>query len=76
MLIIVCGGYALAYLLFDSVANDAQHLSDNEEKMREYGSCAIAGLTTIFLFLIIFARNRIRIAIQVGFTLISFWKRC
>eukprot|EP01084_Bolivina_argentea_P003628 6820_1 len=63
--IIIFGGYAFGYLLYDSSKNIDANLSDNEQKIREYGSYGIFALITIFLFIIIFARNRIRIAIQV-----------
>eukprot|EP01083_Nonionella_stella_P002563 7356_1 len=55
--VIVTAGYALAYLLYTS--------DYEEEKVREYGAYIICALTTVFVLIIIFARNRIRIAIEV-----------
>jgi len=60
---ILCGGAALGFFLYDT--KDAAHLTDDEQKIREYGAYAIFALTAIFFLIIIFARNRIRIAIQV-----------
>ena len=60
---ILAGGCILGYVLYDS--KDADNLSDSEEKYREYGSYIVFALTGIFFLIILFARNRIRIAIQV-----------
>jgi len=61
--VIIVGGGALGYVLYDS--KDADGLSDNESKIREYVSYGIFGFTAIFFFLMIFLRNRILVAIQV-----------
>eukprot|EP01084_Bolivina_argentea_P294529 506792_1 len=63
--IIIFGGYILGYLAYESSKDINSNLSSNDEKIRLYGSYCIFALTTIFLLIIIFARNRIRIAIQV-----------
>lgn len=62
--IILIGGIALGYVLLDSANNDA-NLSSNDKDIRTYASYAIFALTGIFFLIIIFARERIRIAIQV-----------
>lgn len=61
--VILAGGGALGYVLYDSKDNEG--LSDNEAAIREYVSYGIFGFTAIFLLITIFARNRILIAIQV-----------
>merc|ERR1719385_563597 len=56
-LILVCG-MALSYTLYSS--KDDENLSDKEQKLRLYAAVAIAACT-----IIVFARKRIMIAIEV-----------
>jgi len=60
---ILTGGLLLGYTLYQS--KDDANLSATDSDIREYGGYVVLGLTLIFLCIIIFARNRIRIAIQV-----------
>jgi len=61
-LILFCG-LALSYVLYAS--KDDENLSDKESKMRLYAAAAIAVCTFIFFCIIVFARKRIMIAIEV-----------
>merc|ERR1712087_1008219 len=61
--LILAGGLGLGYVLYDS--KDEDGLSDNEVKMREYVAYAVFAFTAIFFCIIVFARKRILIAIQV-----------
>lgn len=61
--VILAGGAALGYVLFDS--KDQEDLSENDSKLREYVSYGVFALTAIFFLIIVFARKRILIAIQV-----------
>ena len=60
---ILVGGLVLGYSVLQSADDD--NLSDDDKDIRTYASYAIWGITGIFFVIIIFARNRIRIAIQV-----------
>ena len=60
--ILVCGT-ALGYLLFNS--KDDANLTDKEQSMRMYSGIVILVATFIFFCIIVFARKRIMIAIQV-----------
>lgn len=60
---ILVGGLVLGYTVLESANDD--NLTDNDKDIRTYGSYVIFGITFIFFVMIIFARNRIRIAIQV-----------
>ena len=62
--VIIFGGIVLGYVVLDSSKND-DTLSDADKGIREYGSYAIFAITFIFFVIIVFARKRIMIAIQV-----------
>jgi len=61
--LILAGGGCLGFVLYSS--KDEANLSDNEMKMREYVAYAVWAFTAVFFLIIVFARNRILIAIQV-----------
>jgi len=61
-LILVCG-MALCYFLYSS--KDDENLSGKEQDMRMYAGIAVGACTFIFFCIIVFMRNRIRIAIEV-----------
>merc|ERR1719445_240288 len=61
--LIIFGGGGLGYVLYDS--KDEENLSESEAKTREYVAYVAWGFTAIFFLIIVFARKRIMIAIQV-----------
>jgi len=61
--LILAGGGALGFVLYAS--KDDANLSDNEIKMREYVAYAVWAFTAVFFCIIVYARKRILIAIQV-----------
>jgi len=62
LMILVCG-YGMGYILYDW-SKEEQH-TDNESRARLWVGIGFWVATTIFLLIIVFARNRIRIAIEV-----------
>jgi len=63
-LILVCG-YGCGYILYSWSKDEEEELTENEEKLRFWFGMGIIGATTVFLLMVIFARNRIKIAIEV-----------
>lgn len=61
--LIIAAGLILGYVLNDSSKDE--DLEDDEAKLREYLGYTVWALTAIFGLIILFARDRIRIAIQV-----------
>ena len=61
--VILGGGLLLGYVLYES--SDDDDLESDEQDYRKYASYVIFAITAIFFLVILFARNRIRIAIQV-----------
>jgi len=62
LLILLCG-YGMGFILYDW-SKEEQH-TDKESKARLWVGIAFWTATTIFLFVIVFARKRIQIAIEV-----------
>jgi len=65
ILLILVSGYGLGYILYDWSKDDEDELEANEEKYRFWAAIFFWVATTIFFLIIIFARKRIKIAIEV-----------